>query len=247
MEKDDEDNEWFGANAASRNLAVLTSCPEIFNWIHSNFAGLLFELCFGNVEADEKPNFFVPIQTFGETKCFWNLRKVFAALSNPDFFKDIVFKLFTGHGNVCFQSASDDECYNVAKCFNTLLPNEVSYVLRKESNYWHCHATADHDCEIVLKVIKSENLFEIVGHVERESLSSQLVRQVFEIVAKTDVDWSVAQVQLQAFRDCWSSQAKVWSEMGKSANSLRKQYLRLKSLKDADIKILDFWASLLEK
>jgi hypothetical protein len=42
------------------------------------------------------------------------------------------------------------------------------------------------------------------------------------------------------------SQAKVWKETRKCTELLQKQFLKLKNLKQSDIKVLDFWASVID-
>ena len=240
----DADQSWFDRNpSVSRTLSVLTSCPEIFSWIHSKLSELLLELhlsqfCEKDAVVDLPKE--VPFQ---ETS--WSLRKVIFMLSDSDLFKGITYQILSGIFSVCFESNSSHVCRDISKCFISLLPNELEMSVTNTSGFWH--SCFHSDCRKLLKVkLISENRFEVDGPVDSASLSSQLVRQVFEIVSRSEVAWQVSLVQLQALKDRWISQAKIWTATRKCADSLQKEFLKMRNLKQSDIQILDYWSSLLK-
>ena len=243
----DEDSSWDSPERPSaRNLAVLTSCPEIFNWIHSKFSELLFELRHFNEKDPEKPDCFSPLPEIPVQDKSWNLRQVLLAFPDAEAFKEVAFRLLSGSCSVCFLSADSKDVVHVAKCFTALLPNDSGFNLREETNGWHFCNTDE--CLNSFKVnLASGAKLEAVGTIDQASSSSRLIRDLYEVVAKLEVDWSVVQVQLEGLRDRWATLAKVWKATKKTEESLKKEFLRLKSLSNADIKILDFWTSAANK
>ncbi len=110
LSDENERNEWFGSSTSgSRNLAVLTSCPEIFTWIHSEFSDLLFQLFLLNFKDEAKPEYFVPLLNDPEEEVDWNLRKILSAFPDPDQFKEILFRFISGGASVCFLAPSDKD------------------------------------------------------------------------------------------------------------------------------------------
>ena len=242
----EDDAAWHSSvRPVSRNLAILTSCPEIFNWVHSKFSDLLFELRHFNAKDPEKPDFFAPLPKNPATETSWSLRKILVAFPDSEAIKDVAFRLLSGSRSVCFVSQDSKDIVDVAKCFTALLPNESSFSQKDKHNGWHfCDSD---DCSNSLKVfLTSGGQLETVGTIDPASSSSRLVRELHEAVAKLEVDWTVVQVQLLGLKDRWTSLAKVWKATKKSDEALKKEFLRLKSLNCADIKVLDFWASALQ-
>ena len=236
-----DDEHWFDRNpSVSRNLSVLTSCPEIFSWIHTKFSELLLELHLSQF-CDAIKLADLPKEVYFQESS-WSLQKIILLLSDSDLFKEITFQIISGHFLVCFESNSSRDCQDIAKCFISLLPKEFEMPLKNDSGKWHCCCQTD--CQKSLKVrLISETRFVVDGPVN--PTNSQLVQQVFEIVSRNEVAWPVSIVQLQALKDRWISQAKIWAATRKCADSLQKVFLKMRNFKQSDVQVLDYWSSLL--
>ncbi len=240
----DGDNETSWDQNPWRDLSVLTSCPDIFTWIHRKFAELLLELHLNQSCPDKHPESIVsnPVPFLNSS---WSLRKIFA-LSEQTIFQEMVFHFLSGTNAVCIESVSSQDGSDIFNCFNALLPKPVSVVAKSvENGLWHyCKRGGLEDCQKMLKVsLVDDSRFDVSGLVNPDSRTSQMVRQICDILSKDRVSWQVCLVQLQALNERWISQAKIWAAVRLSTEALQKEFLKIRNLKQSDVKILDYWTS----
>ena len=241
----DDENEISWDQNPSRNLSVLTSCPDIFTWIHRKFAELLLELHLSQSCPDELPETIVSNTGF-HPETFWSLRKIFKALSDRTVFQETVYQFLSGTNAVCVESVSNQDGADIFSCFNALLPQPVNVLAKNDADgLWHyCIREGLKDCQKLLKVrLVDETRFDVSGPVNPDSQSSQLVRQICDVVSKDRVSWQVCLVQLHALNERWISQARIWAATRLSSETLQKEFLKIRNLKQSDVKILDYWTS----
>ena len=146
-------------------------------------------------------------------------------------------------------TSADRDSKDISRCLNALLPNPTEILVKNnDEGVWHycCRQAAVQDtCQrsIKLKLVGENELEVQCISVQQDSLTSQLVHQIFEIVSRDSVSWPECLVQFQALRDRWISQAKIWKATRRASETLQKEFIKMRNLKQSDVKILDFWAS----
>ena len=169
---------------------------DVFTWIHAQFAELLLQLHFDQSCLEDEPVLTsVDHQVNpkpGQTNT-WNLKKIFTALPNKDIFKGIVYLVISGSKAVCFESTLKEDADFMCSSFNALLPIEDKIFEKINNSLWHyCSREKMSDCQNImcLKLVSDSGIIETrCLSSSGDYLTSYMVCQICEILAKSDMDW----------------------------------------------------------
>ena len=123
----------------------------------------------------------------------WNLKKIFTALPNKDVFKVIVYLVISGSKAVCFESTLKEDAEFMCSSFNGLLPIEDKIFEKIKDSVWHyCTREKMSECQnmMCLKLMSDCSIIETrCLPSSGDCLTSYMVCQICEILAKSDMDW----------------------------------------------------------
>ena len=169
---------------------------DVFTWIHAQFAELLLQLHFDQSCPEDEPVLTIvdhPVNPKQEQTNTWNLKKIFTALPNKDIFKVIVYSVISGSKTACFESTLKEDAEFMCSSFNALLPNEDKIFGKIKDSVWHyCSREKMSECQnmMCLKLVSESGIIDArCLPSSGDHLTSHMVCQICEILAKSDMDW----------------------------------------------------------
>ena len=169
---------------------------DVFTWIHAQFAELLLQLHFDQSCLEDEPvltSMDRPVNSKQDQTNTWNLKKIFTALPKKDIFKVIVYSTISGSKAVCFESTLKEDAEFMCSSFNALLPTEDETFEKIKDSLWHyCSREKMSECQnmMCVKLVSDGGIIETRGlPISGDYLTSYMVCQICEILAKSDIDW----------------------------------------------------------